>query len=357
MLSCFTAAMCADLGADAPAASFQSRTLFGSVYAAEVRHKLGMPAPTSYTPDDYSHARARWRATDVAKKVLGKYAPLRGRLVVWFHPRFRLRSIEPKASESIPALTVLAPTMLRHTDYSIDPLDAGSVLPPPERVAPAQVGRRPVPPLPDDVKIGSDKMMAGDYTGYSVASTIRPGKAAERVSKLTAAAAAAAAAGGKYVPALGGALVEESRYDFSALVQRPSSRMRPTTSGSLGSSISNAPSVTSGAGSAQSPVRPPSPVQSMGKRKPSSPGSGVSSRVTSVAGGMGAPLAPAPAVTGSGSSKRLDPLQEIAREYALTGHVPAPRLRPGGAMTHASRWRDAEMALERAAELPGTHSR
>lgn len=65
-----------ELGVDAPAASFQSRTLFGSVYGADVRHHLGLPAPTSYNPDEYSHVRARWRATETAKRLLGRCACL-----------------------------------------------------------------------------------------------------------------------------------------------------------------------------------------------------------------------------------------------------------------------------------------
>jgi hypothetical protein len=63
----------AEPGLEAPAASFQSRTLFGSVYAAEVRHHLGLPAPTSYNPAEYSHVRARWRAGETAKRLLSKY--------------------------------------------------------------------------------------------------------------------------------------------------------------------------------------------------------------------------------------------------------------------------------------------
>ena len=47
------------LGEDAPAYEFQSRTLFGSVYGDAIHHTLGMPAPTTYTVDEYSHARAR----------------------------------------------------------------------------------------------------------------------------------------------------------------------------------------------------------------------------------------------------------------------------------------------------------
>lgn len=91
--------------------------------------------------------------------------------------------------------------MLKHVDYSVHPKFADSVLVPPERVAPAQVGRAPVPPLPEDVKLGSLDMMAGSYTGYSVADTIRPGKANDRLAKLTASAIPG------YVAPLGGVLV------------------------------------------------------------------------------------------------------------------------------------------------------
>ncbi len=61
-----------DLGVDAPAYEFQSRTLFGSVYGAEIAGKMGGPAPTTYTVDDYSHARARWRATEEGKRVIAR---------------------------------------------------------------------------------------------------------------------------------------------------------------------------------------------------------------------------------------------------------------------------------------------
>lgn len=53
--------------------------------------------------------------------------------------------------------------------------------------------------------------------------------------------------------------------------------------------------------------------------------------------------------------RKLGPLVEIAREASVTGHIPAPKLTVGGRMPVADRWRQAELALERAAEVPGPY--
>lgn len=84
------------------------------------------------------------------------------------------------------------------------PKFADSVLVPPERVAPAQIGRKPVPPLPDDSKLGAPDMLQGMYSGYTVSDTIRPGKAPERLAHTTKSSR---------IAPLGGALVQSDRHE------------------------------------------------------------------------------------------------------------------------------------------------
>ncbi len=175
----------AELGSDAPAYGFQSRTLFGSVYADQVRGKVGLPAPTSYNVDDYSHARARWRASDEGRRIMER--------------------IKPALTEALVTVPN-APTMLKHIDYAVHPSLASSVLVPPERIAPTQVGSQPRPPLPVDSKLGSQAMMTGSYTGYTTKNTIGAGLALERL-----AGGMQASGPGSFVPPLGGTTLAVGR--------------------------------------------------------------------------------------------------------------------------------------------------
>lgn len=127
----------------------------------------------------------------------------------------RYCSLQPAVTEAIPASATLAPGMLRHIDYAVNPTFADSVLVPPERVAPAQIGRKPVPPLPDEVQLGPADMLAGSYTGYTVADTIRPGKAMDRLGKISTDPAF------KIIPALGGKLVDDTVFGVDTRALRP----------------------------------------------------------------------------------------------------------------------------------------
>jgi hypothetical protein len=63
---------------------------------------------------------------------------------------------------------------------------------------------------------------------------------------------------------------------------------------------------------------------------------------------------PTRATSSSGRRReRSDPLQALLKEAQTTGYVPAPLVKPGGTMAHAERWREANTALECAAEIPG----
>jgi hypothetical protein len=213
--------------------------------------------------------------------------------------------------------------MLKHVDYSVHPKFADSVLVPPERVAPAQVGRPPVPPLPEDGKLGSVDMMAGSYTGYSVADTIRPGKASDRLAKLTASGIPG------YVGPLGGTLVGSSPVVVPATLDASMTRFSPLATGAFVSFYCSnricSPCMVA--------LRGDCGCQSSTTRSATSPVQGLS-------------------VSGQ-RRERPDPLEAILKEAQTTGYVPAPLVRPGGTMALADRWRESHAALERAGEVPG----
>ena len=331
----------------APAVSFQSRTLFGSVYNDQVRKHVGMPAPTSYVVDDYSHARARWRATAEAKRVM----PF----------------IKPVLRESQAAAT--NPGVLEHVDYSVHPKFAGDVTQPTKRIAPAPVGARPRPVLEASDSFTDKDALLGKYSGYSTATSVRPGAAEERARILSGALPARVPG----LATLGGAPV----------FTRPVS---PSRTVGFSSTLSSLPGEgdggdggDSGDGDSDSdgpalpvydPSRSPSKqaqarskLRSSGRERSTLPADGVAGGSSVSTDGSRPASPPKPKRSFDFKTSTLDSAAAAAESAAdnvklpksatITGHIPAPFFGRGGVIPRAGRWDEYTARLELAAMMPG----